>query len=277
MLRKIRLTLSRYPIIYKIIMWVYANTFYLFKTSYIPDIAKYLLNTRNSDFKNLKSKGFKRIRIFKSRTWRFGHGKDGAYRRYYIARYNSKKVFIKIAKNDLTIINEISFAEIFENYNYDFINTVECIDKEFGDSTMMYATQFIESLSPFAVPGEEKEFQSLCTQFHNILLDLEKQGIVHADIHRKNLMVSAEGNLILLDFGISVKKGVDNGVDYSARPGTFYKTKKDGKTELRIYDDAYSFVRMIDMLDVTRDWLSSNEYQQIKNRIGINEHIVRIS
>ena len=77
-------------------------------------------------------------------------------------------------------------------------------------------------------------------------------------------MLNAQNHLVLLDFGISKFLDNTNNVDYIARPGTFYQKTEKG----RIYDDAYSFLCMIEKYSESSKILDSEEYNDIKKRVG---------
>ena len=106
-------------------------------------------------------------------------------------------------------------------------------------------------------------FESQCREFLEILDALESRDIIHADIHKNNLMLDQQGHLVLLDYGISMILRQDNSVDYKARPGTFYR-EKDG---VRIYDDAYSFVMMLEGLGLPEQWKNAEIYRQVCDRV----------
>ena len=129
----------------------------------------------------------------------------------------------------------------------------------------MVAVEYLEGLQKFTVPTSIEEFSNLCVQFNYILDVLLKNDIVHADIHKGNLMTQ-NGKLILMDYGISMKKSSGNKIDYNARPGTFYR----GNLKNRIYDDAFSFVEMIQELNLPDAFISVDEFQKIVSKIGRN-------
>ena len=201
-----------------------------------------------------------------------------AYRRYYVAAFNGKKVFIKIAKNDSTILNEIELGIHLKPYQLLFACEEEHYDKDFcADGTSMLASDYIENISSFAVPESYEAFAILCNDFLELLQQLELCNVVHADIHRNNLMMKNNGKLVLLDFGISKILSENNTVDYIARPGTYYRVINDNKGKYRIYDDAYSFCRLVESLEIPVEWLEAEEYQNIQRRIGKVQFVVHIS
>lgn len=264
----IRELIRENKIIHTVVSGIYRNTLYLLKTGYTKGSLEYQLFTKKNEFIKLKTAGFTNISIFKKRSWKFGGGYDHAYRRYYSADFDTKRVFIKVAKNDSTILNEIDLGKHLKPYHFPFVCEEEYSDKDFDQGTLMLASDFISDLSPFVIPDTYEAFILLCMDFLVILKQLETSGVVHADIHRNNLMMRKSGELVLLDFGISRILDKSNSVDYIARPGTYFQlVEKAGKT-YRIYDDAYSFTCLVDSIGIPDDWKAAEEYKNITDRIG---------
>lgn len=218
--------------------------------------------------KKLKTYGFQRICYFNTPAWRFGKGLDHAYRRYYTAFFAGEKVFIKVAKNDATIANEILMGEKLLGDPILRGGQPVVSDKAFAEKTMMLAMPFETGLVSYSLPDSREAFEMQCKDFLSVLSALERLQVIHADIHQNNLMLNGQKQPVLLDYGISMIKGQRNTVDYRARPGTFYtETEKNGN-KIRTYDDAYSFVMMLERLGLPEDWKDVPSYMQIQNRIG---------
>ncbi len=231
----------------------------------------YFIKSYRHEVKMLKKIGFAQLNLFKTRSWRIGKELDHAYRRYYTGFYDGQKCFIKIAENDSTIENELFVAKNLIGKKFTFISKIICIDSSFDGNKKMLATIFTKGLHPLSKESiyhdvETVRAESLldyCRQMRNILQQLEKIKLVHADIHKGNLMLDENDHLILLDFGISKFLDKGNNVDYISRPGTFYRNTSGG----RIYDDAYSFIQMINRYDAIKDIMESGEYKSIVERI----------
>lgn len=226
---------------------------------------RFLFTMKSSEIKKLKSKGFKKIKTFQPYTWRIGKGQDRAFRRYYLAWFNNTKCFIKIGKNDITVANEAKIYAFIKDKALDFFANCLFIDENFDDSTVMIANEFIEQLIPFTEIDQKSKFDIICSEFFELLDKLESLGIIHADIHKGNILTTPNNGIVLLDFGISFFKGKEKRINYNMRPGTFYIN--DEENNLRKYDDAYSFVKMIEGLDFPEEWLHSLEYNKIVERI----------
>ncbi len=249
---------------------IYQTFIVPFATGYIKHMIWYTVKVRRREIKCLESYGFKSIRPYLSYSWRRGTELDKAYRRYYRAEYENNSIFIKVAVNDSTIRNEIIMAEHMRSLDIPFIMKTIKTDMVFNTNMQMLAISFADGLREFTPPQTEIEFERECSNFFVILEKLCQTKVVHADIHPKNLMLNKNNTFVLLDFGISGIIGNKNDVDYIARCGTFFYEKNG----IRIYDDAYSFVKMIETMHLPDEWLNKPCFMQIKNRIGGN--IIRV-
>ena len=210
-------------------------------------------------------RGFSQIHPFHSGDWRIGKGLDNAYRRYYLAVYAGKRCFIKIGTNDATVRNEYQISIEQQGKPFSFSPEYLAGDPAFAKNTVMIAVAFIDGLKEFEIPDTKELFEDICRQFIVILDTLKNRDIVHGDIHKGNLMMNGS-TLILMDYGISMIKSKGNQIDYRARPGTFYSYEGSQ----RVYDDAYSFVKMVEKSSIPRDLLKSKVFLDIQHRIGEN-------
>ncbi len=266
MIGSLKSLIRKIPFIYNILMAIYSKFIWPFVSGHASRMKNYYFNDKKNDINNLTSYGFKNPKPYLDRQWRFGGGKDHAYRRYYTAKFNNKNVFIKVAKNDATIENEIIMANFMQDFSFDFIIPVVAAEEKFGADMKMLATEFTVGLHSFALPETLEEFDNYCKEFLTILDEFQNKKIVHADIHPNNLVLTENNNLCVIDFGISSVIDKTNKVDYSARPGTYYIKTDFG----RIYDDAYSFIKMVELLNPSKEMLSSPYFCNIKEKIGTN-------
>lgn len=271
-MKSFRIWLRKYHILHKVISSIYRTLFQPIINGYYKGMLQYNLFIKKHELRLLKSKGFKNIKKFKKKSWKFGNNSDNVFRRYYTAEYSDKLAFVKIAKNDLTLLNEIELAAYIKDYDLPFVSKTYCYDYHFSDNTAFLASEYSENLKPFNSISDNILLNELFKQYNYILEKLEEIGIVHADIHENNLMINNSNNLTLIDFGISIIKGKNTKIDYIARPGTFYKTSDDGKK--RIYDDAYSFIKMCERCYPDKNLQYNEEYKKIADRIGKNTAII---
>ena len=242
------------------------NVYYRFiepiQSGHFQYYLKYSINVRKDEIRKLRNHGLESVKPIMFDQWRIGRGRDGAHRRYYSGSINGTPCFIKVGYKDATVRNELNIMMSQEKpFIYSPIFLVG--DLDFNEETVMLAVQFIPDLQKFAIPESKKGFENLCQSFLSILDDLQMRHIVHADIHKGNLMLQGS-KLFLLDYGISMKTDEGNDIDYVSRPGTFY-TEKDG---VRTYDDAYSFIKTVDEFGIEKSFKDCASYQRIISRIG---------
>lgn len=250
--------------LYKCFSFVYQLLIGKWKYGFYPFMLKYFFLIRRREILELKKLGFDNLRIYKTDSWRIGVENDHAYRRYYLAKFNGRECFVKIAQNDSTVNNEIYVADRIKGYKMSFTPEVIYTSTEFLDNRNLLVLEFIDGLRPLSEALSKDNTSAFCNQFLLILNTLKAINLIHADIHKGNLMLDKDNNLILLDFGISIFKDEKNNVDYKSHPGTYYQEKDC----IRIYDDAFSFVQMIRQLHV-HDYIKDDEaYNEIYNRIG---------
>lgn len=232
------------------------------KNGHLLYYIQYCKSMRGEEISILNDYGFKNIKPILWRTWRIGRGKDGAYRRYYLGYYQGKRSFVKIGYRDETVKNELEVLnkQITPiSFSPQFLIGSMC----FSEKTVMLAVEYIDGLSEFKIPSNKSDFSKICNDFIAILDELRVRGIVHADIHKGNLMVK-KNKLYLLDYGISMVVNDGNTIDYNSRPGTFF-IQND---HIRTYDDAYSFVETIVNLGASDEFINMCEFEDIKRRVG---------
>ncbi len=223
---------------------------------------KYSVNIKKSEIKKLESYGLVKVKPIMFDQWRIGRGRDGAHRRYYSGSLNGEPCFIKVGYKDATVNNELNVM-MNQDKPFAYSPTLLAGDSNFDEETVMLAMQFIPSMEKFTIPKSKDEFENHCLTFLSILDDLKTRHIIHADIHKGNLMLQGS-KLILLDYGISMMMDVGNNIDYISRPGTYY-TEKNG---IRTYDDSYSFIKTVDEIGIEESFKECISYKEILNRIG---------
>ena len=263
MIYKIRKCLNKHPQIHQFLYDIYKYTILPFRNGHFYYNVYYLTNTKHKEIDKLKTYGFTEIQPYKKRDWRIGREKDGAFRRYYLGKYNGAIAFIKIGKNDLTVKNELHVMQKYYSILDGIAPKYILGDLFFDDNTVMLAVDFIIGLTNFSIPNDLIDFDNVCKQFYLILKKLHSANIIHADVHKANLMYCGN-RLFLLDFGISYSTSMNNEVDYNARPGTYYIQEGNKRT----YDDAFSFVKMVESNNCSFDPNKSEFYRLIKEQIG---------
>ena len=232
------------------------------QTGHLKYYIKYSAKRKKKEIRKLKDHGFVLVKPIMFNQWRIGHGRDGAHRRYYSGSLNGELCFIKVGYKDATVSNELA---VMMGQEKPFAHSPLLLvgDPDFDEGTVMLAVRFIPSLEVLKVPESKEEFENLCLDFLSIMDDLKARHIIHADIHKENLMLQGS-KLILLDYGISMMTDMGNNIDYISRPGTYY-TEKNG---IRTYDDSYSFIKTVDELGIKESFKECASYHKILNRIG---------
>lgn len=271
MLKTIKSRIKQISFLYKPLYYFKYKLVAPIKSGHFLYYMKYTFSLKKIECAKLMLLGIANPKPIHFLDWRIGKGKDHAFRRYYLASYNGKKCFIKIGKNDATVRNEYLTLSKLPKDVIDFSPKILIGKENFDTNTTMLAVEFIEGLEKFTLPKDISTFENLCEQFIHILKVLESQNLVHADIHRGNLMLH-NNKLILLDYGISMFKYERNDIDYVARPGTYYRIAED----YRIYDDAYSFTKLIESLQSDFSVETSNMLPLIYQRIDQNSFKVTI-
>lgn len=261
--------------LFKIIGDNYLCMLCIIKSGLCWGMYKYFKYYRKFDYKILDEFLVKNPIKYKITAWRYGNEADGAFRRYYIGVYNNKKIFVKIATNDLTVQNEINIARYINNDIQPFLCTIRFYSIIYN--TCLIAFDYYDNLEDFKNPSEYKDFETLCSEYLEILKYLEKKQIIHGDIHKGNLLLDSNGKLILLDFGISFINKKQVNINYKVRKGTYFRELKKGKKIVRVYDDAYSFIKMTDTFSFPKEWKQSIYYRKILERIDMNHICIELS
>lgn len=222
----------------------------------------YIRKDKPLDIRGLKNLGITELKPMSYMQWRIGKGKDHAFRRYYTGVFQGTKCFIKIGKNDATVKNELEILSQTGTDGMDFSPRLLIGAGAFAENTAMLAVEYKDDLMPIQTIDTEADFEEVCRQFVDILDGLKKAGIVHGDIHKGNMMLH-KGKLLLLDYGISKIGDKPNGINYLHRPGTFYRETMG----VRVYDDAYSFLKMVEKMDLPEEYMDNQYIQQIRSRV----------
>lgn len=254
--------LKKMPALYSLASSAYNHLVRPIKSGHLQYYLKYCANVKKYEIRKLKSYGLDNIKPIMFDQWRIGRGRDGAHRRYYSGSLNGESCFIKVGYKDATVNNELN---IMMNQETPFAYSPILLAgaSNFDEETVMLAVQFIPSMEQFTIPKTKEQFEDLCQAFLSIADDLKARHIIHADIHKGNLMMK-ESKLVLLDYGISMMMDTGNNIDYISRPGTYY-IEKNG---IRTYDDLYSFAKTVEEFGTDESFKECISYKKITDRIG---------
>ena len=255
---------KKIPLIGPFSVFLYKKTIKRWKNHYFFNKKFYNKNIKRNEINSLKSIGVFNIKELDFDSWKFDSGLDHSFRRYYLALYKGKESFIKISNNDLTVLNEIEISS--RRPEFEFSPKTYFIDQNFNDGYLIIQEKKHNLKKLYF--KDFVHFQFICRQVNKILDELFTIGLVHCDIHRGNLLLDNKTSRVyLLDYGISRFIDVPNKIDYVARPGTYYRVYKKGNKTIRIYDDAYSFVKTTENLSIQKEWENCSDFQEIKKKI----------
>lgn len=235
--------------------------------------ANYLQNDHKQTVAKLESYGFSGISPFKVQQWYTGDDEEKTIRKYYRAYYGSVKAFIKLTTNDSTRGNEIFVNHYLSENGIRFVPQLIMYDYAYDEDSSVFATEYVDNLSHFHAGDTCIQFEERCQRFLAILYQFDELDIIHGDISAQNLLLGPNEELVLIDFGIGrVPQSEKFDINYVAHDGNHYIL--NGNT--RLYDDAYSFSRMIEELNVSEKYKATDSYQEILNRIGRNYYKIVI-
>ena len=217
--------------------------------------------------------GISEIKPFRTERWYIGEDSEGTIRKYYMASYCGEACFVKLAKYDSTIKNEIFVNNYIACCDLSFVPRTLTSDIDFGRDESMLVTQYISGLSNFQIPEDTNLFDKYCDDFIHMHGAMQKFKIIHSDINDTNLLLNSCQQMILTDFGIGKAPGTEVFcIDYEAHDGTFYVDDGD----LRTYDDAYSFVKMLDKSGIASSYKGRTSYKKVLQLVGLHQNIVRL-
>jgi len=151
-------------------------------------------------------------------------------KRIYVKKYLNIKMF-DIYKT-IKEINSIFFSNIEFILNDE--NEIIIIEEYIQGENLQ---QYIKNKGPLSEKSSLKYFYNLCAATE----ELHKHGIIHRDLSPKNIMLTSEGNLKIIDFDISRFGGKDKNYD-TAILGTvgFASPEQFGFAETDEKSDIYS-------------------------------------
>jgi serine/threonine protein kinase len=154
-------------------------------------------------------------------------GRGGSSVVYLAERESDKQqVVLKIlASGGLDEILLQRFVQEFDIISsIDHPNVVKIYDRGFSDRHAYIAMEYFPNGSLVDVIGQglsERQALSLLAQAASALREVHNRGVIHRDIKPGNLMVRADGSIVLADFGIAKRLGDDRG---RTRQGELYGT-----------------------------------------------------
>lgn len=234
-------------------------------------ISEYFRREHVAIAERLASYGMSRIEAYNTDRWYIGSPEDATLRKYYRAEYMGRSCFVKLASHDSSSRNEIFVNEHMARGGLDFVPKLLLFDHDFDRDGTLLVTEFLEGIRDFQMAATAEGFASQCAEFLADLKLLRRLGVHHNDISRSNLLLDSQGRLVFSDFGIGYAPGAEKfHIDYRVHDGTFYRDHG----HMRRYDDAYSFVRMLEALGLPDEYKATREYASVCAEIDGDPFVV---
>ena len=219
------------------------------------------LYTKSLIHKCFSGSGLKRIKPLRFKFWELKYQKG--YKFLLVGNLKKEKVFVKFGLNDQTNENEINILHDLQkqetiNILFPLYSEIQR-NKEITLSIIIFPFMNYKTLSQI---DTFEDFENVCNQAATILDFLFKQNIVHADILARNIFVDGK-RLIIFDFDEAFNETIIPVVSYRN-----HGSHKRYLEEKAILDDANSFSIVIQRLAVNKDWLHTDAYKQVLDRIN---------
>ena len=234
-------------------------------------IVLYYLFSHRKHVVRLSKYGLTNIKTHQIRRWLRVVRGEKLVRFYYHAKLNNKPCFVKMAKQDSTLKNEIFINKYLTQCGATFAPRLLISDENYDKDTTMMVFETIVDVREFELPDNEATLESICECFEDIYKFFLEHGIVHGDINESNLLLSQDNQIILLDFGLASSLESDiSSLRDSVQHGYYYQFSANA----RIYDDAYSFLKMLDDSGVPEAFKKKECYQRIEKLVGVHSRSI---
>src|SRR6266540_4319493 len=155
-------------------------------------------------------------------------GQGGSSVVYLAERESDKQQVVLKILNASPSLDETVLQRFVQEFDIissiDHPNVVKIYDRGFGDRHAYIAMEYfpngnLAEVIPQGLSG--RQALSLLAQAASALREIHNRGIIHRDIKPGNLMMRADGSIVLADFGIAKRLGEDKG---RTRQGELYGT-----------------------------------------------------
>jgi len=197
---------------------------------------------------------------------------------FYKATYDEKPCFIKLEKyftqrsEYCSTIREIRAYKQMSKFDLEFIPALLLSDESYEKNTAMIATEFIPDLMNFKIPIDKKEFEVICEQLEHIHGQMREADIVHGDLSVSNLSMTKDQHIVIIDFGIAYSPTFKAFQLDTAHVGTHFKVSENKC----IYDNAYSFLRIMDDCGISETFKQEECYKRLQRLVGAHTHVINI-
>lgn len=191
-------------------------------------------------FELLSRAGYKKVEPYKEKEWAL----FPVFKIYYRAEKQGVPVFIKIGDYQKVIEREVGTIRYMREKSEYLCNVVpNVIDYNVNGKYPYLAENFLIGDSPEQYTKEQ--VARISDQVIEIWKELNRIGVMHMDIRRKNVLADRRGNVFLIDFGMSyVKEMAYQDCVYAKGilPRKFWGLGGKKNPGRGMFDDAYSIL-----------------------------------
>lgn len=222
--------------------------------------------------KNLESKGIKNVEKFKIKSWHLNY-------MYFIGELNGEKVFIKYNKNSSWIEHEVSMLEyIGAKSKLLSTKTPKLYFYQINSKYNYLVEEFFEykSIRTMIKEGLIKNKENVYQEFIEIIIEMQKIGLLHLDINADNVYLSEKEKVYIIDFGFSMIK---NNIDFNFINDKHLKSlillnlNTENRLEVGYIDDAFSFLEIAKKMDfelITKNYDYWEKLNDLTNKLYFN-------
>jgi len=235
----------------------------------------YLIFNHRKTVRKLESYGLRDVKIYRFRRWRWWQwhkAEETTIKRfYYKAKYENENCFVKLSRNDYAIKNEIHISRYLSRCAIGFVPGYLHSDEDYEKHTSLLITGFISGMRPFTLPGDEKTFEAVCGEFEQIIKCFVQYGIFHGDVSASNVLMDSENHIMVIDFALGYAPGSE-AYQLKDPRGMNYRLSGNVCT----YDNAYSFIRLLDDCGLSDDFKCKDCYKRIERMIDAHTRSVTV-
>lgn len=143
-------------------------------------------------------------------------GVDGQFAALKIAREGAAEVMLTLLQHEEEILRTLGGASAPRLLDSGVVAGRNFIVMDWCSG--VWVTNAVAEIRRLFTSGARSELLKLCCEITRAYSTLHERGILHGDIHPKNILVDQNGAVSLIDFGLSRKVG-DNGIKGRPRGG----------------------------------------------------------
>ena len=243
-------------------------------------ILSYFLFYHCRTLRKLSIYGLTDISIFDLKNWfRWTVDRDGKtkyfVRKYFEAELNNQKCFIKISKiqDAISKFDNISKNEIYINRytnecNLKFVPKMLLYDALYDKNSVILVTEFKNGLNRFAMTNDEKDFETICTEFEYIHSRFKEFNIIHCDLTDANLLLDHNNHIFIIDLAVALAPGSEiYQIDFTRVGNNFMYSNG-----VRTYCNAFAFLKILEASGISDSFKQKECYKRIERLVGVHTY-----